>query len=59
MIFDTYAALLGAGTGLRQIFGSRGGEFTLFNPAGLASPLVDAIIDVALDTRRRRKRTPR
>ncbi|MEL6103173.1 MAG: extracellular solute-binding protein [Pseudomonadota bacterium] len=48
LVFDSYAAFLSAGTGLRQRFGSEAAEFSLFNPAGLASPLVDKIIDVAL-----------
>jgi microcin C transport system substrate-binding protein len=48
MIFDSYASYLGAGTGLRQRYGSGEAEFSLFNPAGLADPLVDAIIDKAL-----------
>lgn len=49
LIFDQYAAFLGAGTGLLQRFGSEAAAFSLFNPAGLASPLVDAIIDAALN----------
>ena len=48
MIFDSYASYLGAGTGLRQRFGSEDAEDSVFNPAGLASPMVDAIIDEAL-----------
>ncbi|MGR3372465.1 MAG: extracellular solute-binding protein [Pseudooceanicola nanhaiensis] len=50
IIFDAYRVFLGVGTGLRQVFGSAEAEFSLFNPAGLASPLVDAIIDAALAT---------
>ncbi|ETX15471.1 peptide ABC transporter substrate-binding protein [Roseivivax halodurans JCM 10272] len=50
MIYDSYAALTGAGTGLRQMYGSEAAEFSLFNPAGLASPLVDALIEVALES---------
>lgn len=50
IIFDSYRVFLGVGTGLRQVFGSAEAEFSLFNPAGLASPLVDAIIDAALAT---------
>ncbi|SEP10401.1 microcin C transport system substrate-binding protein [Salinihabitans flavidus] len=53
IVFDNYAAFLGAGTGLKQMYGSEEAEFSLFNPAGLASPLVDAIIDVALETETR------
>ncbi len=48
MIYDRYAAFLGAGTGLMQRFGSSEAAFSVFNPAGLASPMVDAIIDAAL-----------
>ncbi|MEL6464686.1 MAG: extracellular solute-binding protein [Pseudomonadota bacterium] len=48
LVYDAYAAFLGTGTGLRQRFGSEASEFSLFNPAGLASPLVDKIIDVSL-----------
>jgi microcin C transport system substrate-binding protein len=50
LIFDNYRAFLQAGTGLMQMYGSREAEFSLFNPAGLASPLVDAVIEAALDT---------
>ncbi|OWU86836.1 peptide ABC transporter substrate-binding protein [Oceanicola sp. 22II-s10i] len=50
VIFDAYRVFLGAGTGLRQVFGSGEAEFSLFNPAGLASPLVDKLIDKALET---------
>ncbi len=42
--------LLGTGTGLMQRFGSEAAEFSLFNPAGLASPMVDAIIEASLLT---------
>ena len=48
LVFDSYAAFLGVGTGLQQRFGSEAAAFSLFNPAGLASPLVDAIIEKAL-----------
>lgn len=48
MIFDAYAAFLGTGTGLLQRYGSSEAAFSLFNPAGLASPLVDAIINASL-----------
>jgi microcin C transport system substrate-binding protein len=50
LIFDNYRAFLQAGTGLMQMYGSREAEFSLFNPAGLASPLVVAVIEAALDT---------
>ena len=48
LVFDSYASFLGTGTGLMQRFGSEAAEFSLFNPAGLASPLVDAIIETSL-----------
>ncbi|WP_158967618.1 extracellular solute-binding protein [Chachezhania sediminis] len=48
MIFDSYREFLGAGTGLPQQYGSEQASFSLFNPAGLASPLVDATIEAAL-----------
>lgn len=50
LVFDGYRAFLDVGTGLRQQFGSAEAAFSLFNPAGLASPLVDKVIDVALNT---------
>ncbi|MEM6888047.1 MAG: extracellular solute-binding protein [Pseudomonadota bacterium] len=49
LVYDAYAAFLGTGTGLMQRYGSEAAEFSLFNPAGLASPLVDAIIDLSLN----------
>jgi len=53
LVFDSYTSFLGAGTGLMQRFGSQEAAFSLFNPAGLASPMVDAIIDAALDAETR------
>ncbi|MEM9967051.1 MAG: extracellular solute-binding protein [Pseudomonadota bacterium] len=53
LIFDRYPALLGTGTGLMQSFGSEAAAFSLFNPAGLASPMVDAIIDASLNAQTR------
>jgi len=50
IIFDSYVAFLEAGTGLHQRYGSKEAAFSLFNPAGLASPMVDAIIDRALES---------
>ncbi|WP_422030422.1 extracellular solute-binding protein [Roseovarius sp.] len=50
LVFDGYPALLGTGTGLAQRFGSEAAEYSLFNPAGLASPLVDRIIEESLLT---------
>lgn len=48
LVFDQYAAFLGTGTGLIQRFGSEDAEYSLFNPAGLASRLVDAVIEASL-----------
>jgi microcin C transport system substrate-binding protein len=48
MVYDNYRTFLEAGTGLHQMYGSAEAKFSVFNPAGLASPLVDAIIDKAL-----------
>ncbi|TNJ47577.1 extracellular solute-binding protein [Phaeobacter sp. B1627] len=53
MVVDSYAAFLGTGTGLAQYYGSEAAEFSLFNPAGLASPLVDSIIDISLQAQTR------
>lgn len=53
LVYDSYAAFLGTGTGLMQRFGSEAAEFSLFNPAGLASPLVDAIIEASLNAQNR------
>ncbi len=53
LVFDAYAAFLGTGTGLMQRYGSEAAEFSLFNPAGLASPLVDAIIERSLNANNR------
>ncbi|WP_353344560.1 extracellular solute-binding protein [Litorivita sp. NS0012-18] len=49
LIFDNYAAFLGTGTGLIQMYGTSEVENNVFNPAGLASPLVDKLIDVSLN----------
>ena len=48
LVYDSYSAFLGTGTGLMQRFGSEAAEFSLFNPAGLASPMIDAIIEASL-----------
>ncbi|HEY9038230.1 MAG TPA: extracellular solute-binding protein [Roseovarius sp.] len=50
LVFDNYTSFLQPGTGLMQRFGSQEAAFSLFNPAGLASPMVDAIINAALET---------
>ena len=48
MIYDQYPAFLGYGHRFDQFYGSEAAEFSLFNPAGLASPMVDAIIEASL-----------
>ena len=48
LVVDSYASFLGTGTGLEQRYGSEAASYSLFNPAGLASPLVDAIITASL-----------
>lgn len=48
LVFDSYRPFLGTGTGLMQLFGSEDAAFSVFNPAGLASPLVDAAIQASL-----------
>jgi microcin C transport system substrate-binding protein len=53
MVYDSYASFLGAGTGLMQRYGSEAAAYSLFNPAGLASPLVDATINAALEAETR------
>ncbi|MEO0937773.1 MAG: extracellular solute-binding protein [Pseudomonadota bacterium] len=53
LVFDSYPALIAAGTGLQQRFGSEAAEFSLFNPAALASEAVDAVIDAALNAETR------
>ncbi|WP_170444421.1 extracellular solute-binding protein [Ruegeria arenilitoris] len=51
MVYSTrYGAFLSTGGGLSQMYGSKEAEFSLFNPAGLASPLVDAIIEASFAT---------
>ncbi|HHX91819.1 MAG TPA: ABC transporter substrate-binding protein, partial [Paracoccus sp.] len=48
IVFDQYLAFLDTGTGLHQRFGSEAAD-DVFNPAGLRSPLVDAVIDISLN----------
>jgi microcin C transport system substrate-binding protein len=48
LVVDRYTTFLGTGTGLEQRFGSEASAYSLFNPAGLASPLVDEIIAKSL-----------
>ncbi|MEQ9695301.1 extracellular solute-binding protein [Shimia sp. SDUM112013] len=56
LVFDNYVSFLDTGTGLHQRYGSAEAAFSLFNPAGLASPLVDKIIDISLETETREDR---
>ena len=49
LIYDSYAAFLGTGTGLHQRYGSEDAVISLFNPASLQSELVDTIIDASLN----------
>lgn len=49
LVYDAYGAFLGTGTGLAQRYGSEAASYSLFNPAGLASPMVDAIIEASLN----------
>lgn len=49
MIFAGYRTFVGAGTGLYQLYGSENADVSLFNPAGVASPLIDALIRTALE----------
>ncbi|MEM5522037.1 extracellular solute-binding protein [Sulfitobacter sp. AS59] len=48
LIYDQYPTFLGTGTGLAQFFGSEASSYSVFNPAGVASPMIDAIIEVSL-----------
>lgn len=50
MVLFRYGTLLTVGTGLNQMFGSEVAVDSSYNPASLRSPLVDAIIEKALDT---------
>ncbi|WP_171126311.1 MULTISPECIES: extracellular solute-binding protein [unclassified Ruegeria] len=47
---NRYGSFLSTGGGLSQMYGSEEAAFSLFNPAGLASPLVDAVIEASFDT---------
>lgn len=49
LILSQYGAFLDTGTGLHQRYGSADAAYSLFNPAGLASPLVDRLIDISLE----------
>ncbi|WP_299632383.1 extracellular solute-binding protein [uncultured Roseobacter sp.] len=47
LVYDQYIPFLSTGGGLQQFFGSEAAAFSVFNPAGLASPLVDEIIEAS------------
>ena len=47
LVYDQYIPFLSTGGGLQQFFGSEAASYSLFNPAGLASPLVDEIIEAS------------
>ena len=50
MLYSTrYGAFLSTGGGITQMSGSEDAAFSLFNPAGLASPFVDAVIEAGFD----------
>lgn len=57
LIYDSYPAFLGTGTGLAQYFGSEAASYSLFNPAGVASKLVDELIEVSLAAQTREEET--
>ncbi len=57
LVVDSYTTFLGTGTGLEQRFGSEASAYSLFNPAGLASPLIDAIITKSLRAETREEET--
>ncbi|WP_109465749.1 extracellular solute-binding protein [Albibacillus kandeliae] len=59
LIFDSYIPFLGVGTGLMQVYGSESAAVSTFNPAGLASPLVDTIIEQALAAQSRQEEETR
>ncbi|MEM9577313.1 MAG: extracellular solute-binding protein [Pseudomonadota bacterium] len=47
LVYDQYIPFLSTGGGLQQFFGSEAASYSVFNPAGLASPLVDEIIEAS------------
>jgi microcin C transport system substrate-binding protein len=53
MIFFRNQSFLEAGTGLKQFYGSETAVVSSYNPQSLQEPLVDAIIDAALETKSR------
>ena len=57
IIFSGYRTFVGAGTGLYQLYGSENAAISIFNPAGIASPLVDALIKTALEAEEKETET--
>mgnify|MGYP003667016677 FL=1 len=57
ILFAGYRTFIGAGTGLMQLYGSANADVSLFNPAGVASPLIDALILVALQAEEKETET--
>lgn len=51
MVSFAYRTSLEPSTGLYQQYGSEAHEFSVFNPAGLADPAVDALIDNIVDAK--------
>ncbi|MGB7242454.1 MAG: extracellular solute-binding protein [Sulfitobacter sp.] len=50
LVYDQYIPFLSTGGGLQQVYGSEAAAYSVFNPAGLASPLVDEIIEASQRT---------
>ncbi|KIC13346.1 ABC transporter substrate-binding protein, partial [Leisingera sp. ANG-DT] len=51
MIFTAFPMSLEPSTGLQQYFGSEAHEYSVFNPAGLADPAVDVLIDGVIEAK--------
>ncbi|MDF1729290.1 MAG: extracellular solute-binding protein [Sulfitobacter sp.] len=47
LVYDSYIPFLSTGGGLQQVYGSEAAAYSVFNPAGLADPLVDEIIEAS------------
>ncbi|MBO9474524.1 ABC transporter substrate-binding protein [Shimia sp. R10_1] len=50
LIYTRILTFSAAGAGLKQLFGSETAEVSSYNPSALRSPMVDALIDAALET---------
>ena len=57
MMYFRNQPFLAAGTGLKQAYGSETAVVSSYNPQSLQSPLVDAIIEAALETKSREEET--